>query len=57
MHDLKRERDEETAALEKMVKALDNIARGEAAGSFFHSKMQGMITEEMKKAGGNEKDI
>ena len=39
MHDLKRERDEETAALEKMVKGLGNIARGEAAGSFFHSKM------------------
>ena len=43
MHDLKRERDEETAALEKMVKALDKITKGEELGSFFGKKFQGKI--------------
>ena len=57
MHDLKRERDEETASLEKMVQALDKIAKGEERASFFQQQMIGKIEEQMQKQGADEKDL
>ena len=57
MHDLKRERDEETASLEKMVQALDKIAKGEERASFFQQKMIGKIEEQMKSQGADEKGL
>ena len=38
MHELKAERDKETTELEKMVDALEKIARNEEVGSFFANK-------------------
>ena len=54
MHDLKRERDAETAALEKMVAALEKIAKGEELGSFFGKKFGAKIEEKMKSDGASE---
>ena len=45
MHDLKRERDEETAALEKMVSALEKISKGEELSMSMRGKFGNMIEE------------
>ena len=57
MHDLKKERDTETAQLERMVEALDKIAKGEERASFFQKNLLGKIEEEMKSQGADEKDL
>ena len=57
IHDLKRERDEETAALEKMVTALEKIAKGEQVASFFQQKFAGDLENKLKSDGASEADL
>jgi hypothetical protein len=57
IHDLKRERDEETAALEKMVTALEKIAKGEQVASFFQQKFAGDVQNKLKSDGASEADL
>ena len=57
MHSLKAERDTETAQLERMVEALEKIAKGEERASFFQKNLLGKIEEEMKSQGADEKDL
>ena len=57
IHDLKRERDEETAALERMVEGLEKIAKGEERASFFQNQLLGNLEKSMKDAGASEKDL
>ena len=57
MHDLKAERVRETEQLEKMVVALDKIAKGEQRASFYQKGILAKIEEDMRKSGASEKDL
>ena len=57
MHDLKRERDEEIAALRKMVDQLDKIADGEEVASMMYQSKRKELEEQLISQGASEEEL